>query len=101
MLASSHRIENLTAKKWLPPFFGFGLSHVPASAPSLDRKFFVIGHSGKAATAYNEHIAKIAALPRGINILLFLQPLLALKVCWEAATTAICHYVSGKRRTAQ
>jgi hypothetical protein len=33
-----------------------------------------------AATAFNEHIAKIAALPRGINILLFLPPLLALKV---------------------
>jgi hypothetical protein len=43
--------------------------------------------------ALNEHIAKIAALPRGINILLFLQPLLALIKCWEAATSAICRGV--------
>ena len=37
-------------------------------------ELLVIGQfRGKAATAYNEHIAKIAALPRGINILLFLR----------------------------
>jgi hypothetical protein len=43
----------------------------------------------------NEHIAKIAALPRGINICVFLQPLLALIKCWKAATSAICQHVSG------
>jgi len=46
-----------------------------------------------AATASNEHIAKIAALPRGINICVFSQPLLALIKCWKAATSAICHHV--------
>ena len=45
--------------------------------------------------ATNEHIAKIAALPRGINILLFLRSLLALIKCWKAATSAICHHVRG------
>jgi hypothetical protein len=45
--------------------------------------------TGIACTVHNEHIAKIAALPRGINICVFLQPLLALKKCWEAATSAI------------
>jgi len=48
------------------------------------------------STSANEHIAKIAALPRGINILLFLQPLLALIKCWEAATSAICPHVGCK-----
>jgi hypothetical protein len=44
---------------------------------ALDRKFFIVGMcSRKAATAYNEHIAKIAALPRVINICVFL-PLVA------------------------
>jgi len=51
------------------------------------------------ATAANEHIAKIAALPRGINICVFLQPLLALIKCWKAATSAICHHVARYRRT--
>jgi hypothetical protein len=50
--------------------------------------------------ASNEHIAIIAAVPRGINILK-IKYLLALKVCWEAATTAICHHVSGKWWTEQ
>jgi len=31
-------------------------------------------YRGKAATVYNEHIAKIAALPRGIKICVFLLP---------------------------
>jgi hypothetical protein len=42
------------------------------------------------ATTANEHIAKIVALPRGIDICVFSQPLLALIKCWEAATSAIC-----------
>jgi len=50
----------------------------------------------KAATVYNEHIAKIAALPRGINICVFLRSLLALIKCWEAATSAICPHVGCK-----
>jgi len=54
-----------------------------------------------AATASNEHIAKIAALPRGIRFCVFLQPLLALIKCWEAATSAICHHVSRHPWTAQ
>jgi hypothetical protein len=48
-------------------------------------------------TSPNGHIAKIAALPRVISILLFLQPLLALIKYWEAATSAICHYVIRHR----
>jgi hypothetical protein len=44
----------------------------------------------------NEHIAKIAALPRGINICVFSQPSLALIMCCNAATSAICHYVKRK-----
>jgi len=43
--------------------------------------------------AANEHIAKIAALPRVDKKSVFLQPLLALIKCWEAATSAICHHV--------
>jgi len=46
-------------------------------------------------TASNEHIAKIAALPRGISFCVFLRSLLALIKCWKAATSAICHYVRG------
>jgi hypothetical protein len=45
---------------------------------------------GRAATASTGHIANSAALPRGINICVFLQPLLALIKCWDAATSAIC-----------
>jgi len=41
----------------------------------------------------NEHIAKIAALPRVDRKSVFLPPLLALIKCWEAATSAICHHV--------
>ena len=47
--------------------------------------------SGK--TASNEHIAKIAALPRVDKKSVFLQSLLALIMCWKAATSAICHHV--------
>jgi hypothetical protein len=48
--------------------------------------------------ASNEHIPKIAALPRVDNFCVFLSPLLALIKCWEAATSAICHHVSGNAR---
>jgi len=44
-------------------------------------------------TSANEHIAKIAALPRGINNCVFLRSLLALIKCWKAATSEICHHV--------
>jgi hypothetical protein len=50
-----------------------------------------------ATTACNEHIAKIAALPRVTNILLFLQPLLALIKCWNAATSAICQTLAASK----
>jgi len=53
----------------------------------------------KNALTANEHIAKIAALPRGIKICVFLRSLLALIKCWEAATSAICHHVSCQART--
>jgi hypothetical protein len=46
-----------------------------------------------AAKALNEHIAKIAALPRVDRFCVFLPPLLALIKCWNAATSAICHHV--------
>jgi len=49
----------------------------------------------------NEHIAKIAALPRVDRKSVFLRSLLALIKCWEAATSAICHHVSRHLRTAQ
>jgi hypothetical protein len=52
--------------------------------------------NNKYKTASNEHIAKIAALPRVDNFCVFLQPLHALRKCWEAATSAICHYVKCK-----
>jgi len=51
--------------------------------------------------ASNEHIAKIAALPRVDNFCVFLPPLLALIKHWKAATSAICHHVMGNARTAQ
>jgi len=49
----------------------------------------------KTETPPNEHIAKIAALPRVDKKSVFSQPLLALIKCWKAATSAICHHVSG------
>jgi len=49
----------------------------------------------KTETPPNEHIAIIAAVPRGINMLK-IKYLLALKMYWEAATTAICHHVKCK-----
>ena len=52
-------------------------------------------------TASNEHIAKIAALPRVDKKSVFLRSLLALIKCWDAATSAICHHVNCKRGTAQ
>jgi hypothetical protein len=94
-----HYIAQRTAKKWLPPLFGFGLFHAPFSALELDRKYTVVGKfSEKAATAHNEHIAKIAAVPRVDRFCVFSPPVHALIKCWEAATSAICHYVSGNRR---
>jgi len=51
----------------------------------------------RTARTANEHIAKIAALPRGINICVFLRSLLALIKCWNAATSAICHHVSRQQ----
>jgi len=53
--------------------------------------------ASKNLPAANEHIAKIAALPRVDKKSVFSQPLLALIKCWKAATSAICHHVSGKR----
>jgi len=49
----------------------------------------------KIFPAHNEHIAKIAALPRVDKKSVFLQSLLALIMCWDAATSAICHHVRG------
>jgi len=53
--------------------------------------------------APNEHIAKIAALPRGINICVFSPPLLALIKCWKQqlrqyATTLVASGDSTKRK---
>ena len=53
----------------------------------------------RQAAACNEHIAKIAALPRVDKKSVFLRLLLALIKCWEAATSAICHHVSGHAGT--
>ena len=53
----------------------------------------------RQAAACNEHIAKIAALPRVDRKSVFLRSLLALIKCWKAATSAICHYVVRKRET--
>jgi hypothetical protein len=52
-------------------------------------------------TAHNEHIAKIATLTRVTNICVFLQPLLALIMCWDAATSAICRHVRCHAGTAK
>ena len=49
----------------------------------------------------NEHIAKIAALPRVDKKSVFSRSLLALIKCWEAATSAICHHVRRQRGTAR
>ena len=54
-----------------------------------------------ASTACNEHIAKIAALPRVDRFCVFSQPLLALIKCWNAATSAICRNVICQRGTAE
>jgi len=48
-----------------------------------------------AGTACNEHIAKIAALPRGINICVFSPSLLALIKCWKATAAPSRHHVGG------
>jgi hypothetical protein len=43
--------------------FGFGLIHAPSQPKGFDRKYTIVGKDrGKAATATNKHIAKIAAL---------------------------------------
>jgi len=48
---------------------------------------------GVAGTAYNAHIAKIAALPCVDRFCVLSLPLLALIKCWNAATSAICRNV--------
>ena len=50
--------------------------------------------------AANEHIAKIAAVPRVDNFCVFSPALLALIKYWEAATSAICHHVSRHPQSA-
>jgi len=50
------------------------------------------------ATAYNAHIAKIAALPRVDRFCVFSRCVLALIKCWNAATSAICRNVSSNAR---
>ena len=63
--AHKHHIENRTNKKWLTPFFVFGLTRAPQRSEGLDRKNTVVGQfRGKAATSLNEQFGKIAALTR-------------------------------------
>jgi hypothetical protein len=50
----------------------------------------------KNLPASNEHIAKMAALPRVDKEMYFRGAVLALIQCWNAATSAICHYVKCK-----
>jgi hypothetical protein len=65
----------------------------------MNKSEMLIEQRRNARTA-NEHIAIIAAVPRGINMLK-IKCLLALTMCWEAATTAICHHVRRQRGTAK
>jgi hypothetical protein len=61
---TKHHLAHRTASQWLTPFAYRGLFRAPDQPQGFDRKNTVIGkYSGKEATAYNEHIAKIAALP--------------------------------------
>jgi len=54
-----------TNKKWLSPFFVFGLTRAPGKSQGLDRKNTVVGQvRGKAGTANNKRLGKIAALTR-------------------------------------
>jgi len=97
--APQHQRKNTTLSisqpKMADAIFGFGLTHALFRAELFVRKNIVVGKfCRKAATAFNEHIAKIAALPRVDRKSVFLRSLLALIKCWQAATSAICHHVS-------
>jgi hypothetical protein len=84
-----HHIAHRIAQKMLTPFFGFGLLHAQENSLRLVRKSGEIlkvtaekkRKKGIACTAYNEHIAKIAALSRGIDICVFSRRWLALIKC--------------------
>jgi len=54
-----HHLAQLTAKKWLPPLFGFGLPYAPRQPQGLDRKNTIVGqYRGKAATSLNMGLAQ-------------------------------------------
>ena len=54
-----HHLENRTNKKWLTPFFVFGLTHALKRSRGLDRKHTVVGkYRGKAATSLNLVLAR-------------------------------------------
>jgi len=72
-----HHLAHRTASQWLTPFACFGLTRAPFQPQGLDRKNTVVGKCrGKAATVYNGHIAKIAALPSFENNCYFCRVLL-------------------------
>jgi len=86
------------SQKLLTPF----LRHLPTHHPEIEANSTIIPKwtkseifknssemekRGVAGTAYNAHIAKIAALPRVDRFCVFLLPLFALIKCWNAATS--------------
>jgi len=38
-----HHLAQHPAKKWLTPYFGFGLAHAPNRASGLVRKYSIVG----------------------------------------------------------
>jgi hypothetical protein len=64
-----HHLAQLTAKKWLTPLFGFGLTLAPKKTYGFDKKSYVVGkYRGKAATIYNERFGTMAGVPRWIAL---------------------------------
>jgi hypothetical protein len=87
-----HHIAHHTAKKWLTPLFGFGLTHAPDQALGIDRKSTLSWKvSWEGSHSLQRAVCCKRGLPRGINSLKF-KHLLALIKHWkpplrEAANT--------------
>jgi len=59
-------LQTRTAKKRLPPFFGFGLSRAPIRTEGLDRKNTIIGkHFGKQPHRITGGFAQAGFTSRG------------------------------------
>jgi len=89
-------LQTRTAKRWLSPSFGFGLTHTPEKPQELDRKNTVVGKvRGKAATDSQQGFGASGALSRGDSYFAIFAARLAFKDCWEAPPAAKPQIVRG------